>query len=59
MSSSLRKGDLVKRKQPGGHVMTVRSIDANNRKIVASYMTPDGERHDEEWSAADLKRVII
>lgn len=56
---SLAKGDLVKPRTTGGHVMTVTKIDRNNGKIEASYTTPDGKRHDEIWPAGDLKRVEI
>ena len=59
VSASIRKGDLVKRKAEGGHVMTVIEISNDAKAIIGSYTTPDGERHDEHWKVADLKRIAI
>lgn len=56
---ALGRGDLVKPKHPGGHTMTVMSINPNDRTVLCSYKTPDGVRHDERWQAADLKAVPI
>ena len=59
MANPIRRGDLVKSRLPGGHVMTVQSVDAPNRKVIAAYQLPDGRRVNETWDAADLKRVSI
>ena len=56
---TVRKGDLAKQKKTGGHVMTVTEVSKDQKAVIASYSTPDGQRHDEQWRTADLKRVVI
>lgn len=53
------KGDLVKQKELGGHVMTVIEILNGGAHIIGSYSTPDGKKHEETWPTAKLKLVDI
>jgi hypothetical protein len=55
----LAKGDMVKRRVSGGHVMTVIRLDRVNGTVVTGYTTADGEQREEEWRAADLKRMDL
>lgn len=54
-----RKGDLVKQRETGGHVMTVIEVSSDGLGVIASYQTPDGKTHEESWSVDKLKRVDI
>lgn len=53
----LRRGDLVKSKRSGGHVMTVTQVAQDGQSVIASYSTPDGIRHDIQWRTNELKKV--
>lgn len=55
----LKKGDLVKQKALGGHVMTVIEVSKDGRSLIGSYSTPDSEKHAEHWLTEQLKRVPI
>ena len=53
----LRKGDLVKSRKPGGHLMTVTQVAQDGQSVIASYSTPDGVRHDIQCRTNELKKV--
>lgn len=57
--TDFRKGDLVKQRASGGHVMTVTEVSRDGKAVIGSYTTPDGQRHDETWQAALLKHVAV
>lgn len=57
--SQFSKGDLVKQKATGGHVMTVIQVSKDRLSVLASYATPDGVKHDEQWPVSLIKRVDV
>lgn len=53
------KGDLVKRKESGGHVMGVVELSTDGQTIIGGYRTPDGVEHREPWHVSLIKMVDV